>query len=98
MVVRSVGVLSVGKIAGIFYAAIGLIAGSFFTLFSLLGATLGALAGGDEQAFFAVFFGVGAIIIMPLLYGLMGFVGGIITAALYNLLAAIVGGVELNIE
>ena len=43
-------------------------------------------------------FGVGAVIFMPLFYGALGFITGIITAALYNLVAGWIGGVELQLE
>jgi hypothetical protein len=42
--------------------------------------------------------GAGAIILMPIMYGIMGFIGGIISAALYNLLAGIIGGIEMNFD
>jgi hypothetical protein len=47
---------------------------------------------------FAPIFGVGAVVIMPILYGIMGAIGGAIGAILYNVFAGMVGGVALNIE
>ena len=41
---------------------------------------------------------VGAIIFLPVFYGLMGLCMGAIVAALYNLLAGFVGGVAVDIE
>lgn len=41
-------------------------------------------------------FGVGAIILFPILYGVMGLIFGAVSAALYNLFAGIVGGIELE--
>ncbi|MBK7643659.1 MAG: hypothetical protein IPJ19_11540 [Planctomycetes bacterium] len=37
-----------------------------------------------------------AIVFLPLLYGFLGFLSGVLGAALYNLLAPIVGGIELE--
>jgi hypothetical protein len=98
MILKSVGVLSLGKITGLLYAGLGLFIGFFFTMFALLGATMGALAEEEMGALFSVFFGMGSIVIFPLLYGIMGLVMGVIVAALYNLLARLVGGVEVELE
>jgi hypothetical protein len=97
MVVKSVGVLSVGKVAGCTYGLLGLIIGGFLTLLALAGAAVGGGGGGDAGSA-ALFFGVGAIIIVPIAYGIGGFIGGIIMGALYNLVASIAGGIELNLQ
>jgi hypothetical protein len=82
-VVKSVGIFSVGKVLGVLYALLGLIAGRLISLFSLAG---GSVSRPDEGINRAVF-GVGAIVIVPLLYGASGFIVGIIMAALDNLIA-----------
>jgi hypothetical protein len=38
------------------------------------------------------------MLLMIILYPLMGFIGGIIGAALYNLASRIIGGLELTLE
>jgi hypothetical protein len=43
-------------------------------------------------------FGAGAIILLPLFYGMLGMVMGAIGAALYNLFAGMFGGIELETE
>ena len=93
MVLRNIGVVSAGKICCVLYAAVGFILGSFFTLFSLV-----SELGGGNQYGFDVIFGVGAIVILPLFYGVMGLVCGIIGAALYNLIAGVIGGIELEFD
>lgn len=93
MIVRRVSVLSVGKVLACLYALLGLIVGGLFSFLSLAGAAAG---GGQGAA--AIVFGVGAAIIMPILYGLAGFIGGVITAALYNLAASLVGGIEIELS
>ena len=82
MEITRFGVLSIAKIFGATYAIIGLIAGLFF-----------ALAG---STFLGVGFGFAAIIILPLFYGIMGFIGGAIFAAIYNFIASKVGGIVLE--
>ncbi|HUP18332.1 MAG TPA: hypothetical protein VM778_00100 [Gemmatimonadota bacterium] len=97
MVVRRIGVLSLAKIMGAIYAGFGLIAGAIFALFSIFGAAIGAAAAESSEPLVGVLFGVGALIFMPLFYGLMGFVGGIFAAALYNLVAGSLGGLEFEL-
>ena len=41
---------------------------------------------------------MGAVILFPLFYGVFGAIGALISAALYNVVAGIVGGVELTME
>ena len=95
MTITRVGPLSVAKIAGILYAAIGLLFGAFFSLFALIGG-LAAAANNDGAGAFGAIFGVGAIILAPIFYGCLGFVMTLIMAALFNVAAGIVGGVEVD--
>lgn len=101
MVVRRIGVLSCGKVLGALYALLGLIIGVVYALFALLFAVIGiptASESGDALAggVFGVLFGVGSVIFFPILYGILGFVGGIISAFLYNLISRFVGGIEVE--
>ena len=97
MRIRKFGVLSVAKVSGILYAALGLIFGLFFSMFGLV---MGSMAAemGEPGAVWGMLFGVGAIIIMPIFYGLIGFIGGAITAFLYNVVAGFAGGIEVEFE
>jgi hypothetical protein len=94
MVVRSFGVLSVGKIMAAMYAFFGLLIGGMFTLLSLGGLAAAGGRGGPQ----AILFGVGAIIALPIFYGLLGFIGGVLSALIYNLLAGVAGGVEVYFD
>jgi hypothetical protein len=47
---------------------------------------------------FGAVVGVGAVLIFPILYGLMGFVTTLVGAWLYNVAAGMVGGVELDVQ
>ena len=98
MVIRRVGVLSVGKMMGALYALLGLIAGAFFALFSLLGAAVGMANSESSDAFVGLIFGVGSVIFLPIFYGILGFVFGLITALLYNGVARLIGGIEIDVE
>jgi len=95
MIVKSLGVLSVGKFLACFYALLGVIVGGFLSLFALLGA---GVEGANIGPGGALLFGAGAIIIVPVAYGVAGFIGGVFVAALYNVVATIAGGIELELK
>jgi hypothetical protein len=91
--VKSVGVLSLGKIMGAIYGVLGVI---FMPIFLVIGIT-GSIAGGKGAALGAT----GALfmaILFPILYGLIGFAAGAIGALLYNLFAKWLGGIELQLQ
>ena len=83
------------KVGGIVYAFLGLIIGILMALFSMVAGSLGGLAGGGAPGARALGFGfgLGAVIIFPILYGI-----GAIGAAIYNLAAGWVGGLEVDIS
>lgn len=91
--VNKVGVFSLGKIVGIIYAVIGLIFGAIITAASLMIGSAMAAWGFEGDMF-----GTGAIIILPIFYGIMGFIMGIVIALVYNLVAKSIGGLELDVE
>lgn len=96
MIVRRIGPLSAAKISCALYALIGLIVGAFVALISLAGVALADR--GSTGPFLGMALGIGAIIVMPLLYGVLGFLIGLISAAIYNLAARLVGGVEIDLQ
>ena len=94
MELKRVGVLSCGKVLGLLYAAMGLIFGGIFSLISIGG----MVASAGQGAAAGMLFGVGAIVFLPIFYGVLGFISGLVLALLYNLLAQFVGGLELELE
>lgn len=90
--IKKVDVLSMALILGAMYAIIGFIAGIFF-------AVIGGAAMGSAQipSGFGIFFGVLAIVIMPILYGVLGFVFGALFAFIYNVLAGRIGGIKVEL-
>ena len=94
MTITRVGPLSVAKVAGLLYVVIGLIAGCLVSLVALAGGFAASDAEGRRDP--GALFGVGAIIFLPIFYGVLGFIGSLIMAWLFNVAAGIVGGIEVD--
>jgi hypothetical protein len=76
--------------------AVGVNFRSVLRLFSLLSAAIGAANSESSDALLGLLFGFGSVIFMPLFYGILGFVFGLIAALLYNGVARLIGGVEIE--
>ncbi len=90
---RSVSVLAFAKMMGALYGCIGLI----FLLFLLL-VRIGSLMFGRGSASSS---GIGMLflaILAPIIYGIMGFIFGALSAWLYNFIARRIGGIQLELE
>jgi hypothetical protein len=99
MKLNRIGPLSCAKMAGVLYAALGLIFGFFVSAAALFGVAIGAAAGDEPgMAVLGLLFGVGAVVVLPIVYGLAGFLSALVGAALYNLAARVTGGIELELE
>lgn len=98
MILKKINPISCGKMMGALYAIIGLIAGIIFAIASLMGASIAPSESSGGSAIIGMLFGVGAIIFLPICYGLFGFISGLIVPAIYNILAGIVGGVEVDVQ
>lgn len=96
MIIRRVGVWSVARIYGAMLATMGLLFGGCIALFSLVGAGM-AGPNSDLPAWLGPILGVGAVIALPIFYGVMGIITGAIGAALYNVFAGMVGGVSVDV-
>lgn len=95
MKLKHVDAMSCGKVLGVLYGGLGLIFGAVFSLIAFMGVAFGS---GSNFGTFGALMGIGAIIFLPLFYGFLGFIGGIITAWLYNIVAGWVGGIEMEFD
>lgn len=95
MIIRRVGPLSFAKLSGMLYAMLRLVFGGIFSMVALAGGFASETAG---AAGIGATIGVGAVVVFPILYGLMGFIVTLIGAWLYNIAAGVVGGVEVDIQ
>jgi len=95
MELKKIGVLSLAKIAGLFGVIYGLISGILVTILYAQAVKVPEIA---SQLGVINQLGYSSIIVLPLLYGILYFLAGIVTAFIYNLLAKYVGGIELEFK
>ena len=85
-IIRRINPLQLGKVLAICYAMISLLVVPIF----LLGAAFGNnKAPGGSMVF---------VLLLPVLYGIAGFIGGLLCGFFYNICAKITGGIEVEIE
>ena len=89
---KRIGVLSLASMQGVLMAIFGLIAGLFYAIIMLIFSSLLGSSGAG------IGLGILAIIGIPIVYGILGFISGAIFAALYNLVAGWIGGVEMDFQ
>lgn len=96
-IVKRIGVIQLGKILAALYGFMGLLIVPFFLLFGAI-AALAPQKGDAPPAIAVVIVSLVMAVGLPLFYALMGFLIGVIGAAMYNLIAKWLGGLELDIE
>lgn len=94
MIVRRIEPMSAAKVGGMLYALLGLLIGVIFTLISFTGMGMGGAGMGS----YGMLFGAGAVIILPIVYGILGFCLAGISAAFYNIAAKLAGGIVLTVD
>jgi len=99
--ITKIGVVSLAKIMGMSGLIFGLIAGVIYGGILILMGIIGASSGQDEAAGFAIA-GIGGglamMIVVPIAYGVMSFVVGLIYGLIINVVLALAGGLELEIR
>ena len=89
---RKISVVSLAKLQAVLMAFIGLIAGMAYSFGgAIYEAFTGSLNSGTALAFLA-------LIGMPILFAVFGFITGTIEAYLYNVASKWFGGIEIDIE
>ncbi|MGB7539046.1 MAG: hypothetical protein WBM17_10935 [Anaerolineales bacterium] len=103
--IHRIGIFSLGKVSAILYALFGLLGGLLMSAMSLLsmifsGSSRSAYSSyssyGGSSSIIGIVTGLGAIVCLPILYGVMGFIGGIISAFFMNLALKYAGGLEIE--
>ena len=100
---KRIAPLQAGKMLAALYALLSLFVIPFMLAFMAFGALAARSQGGANLPAFPPMIGMGLgaglmIVVMPVLYAVMGFLFGVIGAAVYNLLAGWMGGFEFDFE
>ena len=102
MTIRRLGVLSVAKTYGMLLFIIGLSFGVIYGLVLMIFGAAMALGPRSESSALggagSVVIGLLMMIVIPIFYGILGFIMGALMAALYNLVARFAGGVQIELE
>ncbi|MCH9651622.1 MAG: DUF3566 domain-containing protein [Deltaproteobacteria bacterium] len=98
MELRRIDPLSCAKVTGILYGAMGLLIGGIFSLISVMGGVLGSGDSGSLGGLEGLIVGAGAVIFLPIFYGVLGAVFSALGAFLYNLVARNFGGIEVDLS
>ncbi len=100
--IKKLGVLSLAKMYAIMGLILGLIIGVPYGLMIIVFSLIGAGGAGGDAAFAigggGIVVGIVLMVAIPIAYSLMLAVGGAIGALIYNLFAAMVGGIEVEVE
>ena len=98
--VKRVGPGSAFKVGLVLYAILGLVLGIFMAFISMVAGSLGSMgqSAAPGAKLFGFGMGLGAIIFFPICYGLIVGIGAAIGAAIYNVVAGWVGGLEVDIS
>src|SRR5205814_9544006 len=95
MVIKRFGPVSCAKIAGTLYAMLGIFIGA---IVFMIGSISGIAAATPRGFGLGATLGAAAIVAFPIFYGCLGFVAALIGAWLYNVVSAMVGGIQLDVE
>jgi hypothetical protein len=83
--IRRFGVGQTAKVVGVLYALMGLVLVPIVLIVSMLS---------PEKSEF----GAGFALTLPIIYGVLGFIFTAIGCAIYNVVAGLVGGIEVELE
>ena len=95
MVIKRIGPVSCAKIVGTLYAILGLLVGAVVSLMWVAG---GFGVNAPDAGPIGSIIGVGSVVVFPIFYGAIGFVASLVGAGLYNVLAGMVGGIQLDVQ
>ncbi len=93
---KRIDVLSLAKFQGVMMAAVGLLLGG--VMYMTQAFLMGGFSAETPEAQILSAFGPVMILVFPVAYGLMGFVMGAVGAKLYNLIAKLIGGIEVELK
>lgn len=98
MRIKRIDPVSFASTYAVVLAGLGLCIGAVFALIALAGGSMIPKGDAAMMPLGGALFGVGAIIALPIMYGIFGFIGGLIGAVIYNTAAKFTGGISIQTE
>ncbi|MEZ5345499.1 MAG: hypothetical protein R2681_08095 [Pyrinomonadaceae bacterium] len=103
--IKKLGVLSVAKIQAVMMLVLSLLIAIPYGLIIIVFSLIGGVGAGSQDGMSGLMVGGGGIVMgivvmiaLPIMYAIMGFIAGAISALVYNIFAKLVGGVEIEVE
>lgn len=103
--IKKLGVLSVAKIYAVMMFIFSLLIFVPYGLIIIIISLIGGIGAGSQDGALGIAFGGSGIvmgivimIVFPIMYAIFGFIGGALSALVYNVLAGFVGGIEIEVE
>jgi len=91
--IKRIAPLQLAKMSALVYGVMGLLFCPVFLVMSLMTSHLA-----QQQRVGMMVFGTGFALMMPVIYAVMGFVFGALSAFIYNVAARWIGGIEVEVE
>ena len=96
---KRVAPLQAGKMLAAFYGLLSLLIIPFMLIFMSVAGMAARSRGGEVFAFpLMLGLGMGFMVVLPIVYAAIGFVFGVISAWIYNVLAGWIGGLEMEFD
>lgn len=96
--IKSVGVMSLGKVMGMSGALVGAIFGVLYGAIVIGASLLGFASEDGGLGALGVVGGIALMIGVPIFYGIMSFVFGLLYGVILNLVLGMAGGLEIELE
>jgi len=93
-ILTRIGPVSAFKVGLVSYALLGFVAGLLCSLLALTGSSLAP----NVHMPFAPAWGLFALVLCPIVYGIVGGIAALIGAFIYNVAAEWIGGVQIEIR
>ncbi|MDP9017939.1 MAG: hypothetical protein M3N19_06445 [Candidatus Eremiobacteraeota bacterium] len=89
---KNINPVQCGIVLAVMYAFLGIIFVVLMAPFMALIATMGINTGNPASSM-----GFAGLLVFPIIYGVLGFISGLLSAFIYNLVAGWTGGVEITL-
>lgn len=96
MIIQRVGIMSLARLLAAIYGLFGLIWGIVFTVGALVGFGISEEVA-KTASWLGPFFGVGAVIVVPVVYAIMGYLSGLVAGWAFNNAAETMGGLHVEL-